>query len=56
MFHFFSKRSKSERLQKKFEKLMQRSYELSSVDRKESDRIYALAQQLLVEIDALKTG
>ncbi|MEM9896594.1 MAG: Lacal_2735 family protein [Bacteroidota bacterium] len=49
----FSKKSPKEKLQKKYEKLMKESFELSKVNRKASDEKAAEADQVLKEIDAL---
>ncbi|MEQ8324341.1 MAG: Lacal_2735 family protein [Vicingaceae bacterium] len=53
MFGLFNKKSKIEILQKRYEKLMKRSHELSTVNRAESDRVFAEAQELVKAIDAL---
>ncbi|MEQ9064479.1 MAG: Lacal_2735 family protein [Vicingaceae bacterium] len=53
MFGLFNKKSKIEILQKRYEKLMKRSHELSTVNRAESDRVFAEAQELVTAIDAL---
>ena len=37
MFGLFKKKSKKERLQKEYEKLLKQSYDLSKTNRKESD-------------------
>ena len=53
MFKIFSKKSRVESLQKKYEKLMKEYYKLSTTSRLESDRKFAEAQQILDEIDSL---
>ncbi|WP_436515395.1 Lacal_2735 family protein [Ekhidna sp. To15] len=49
----FSKKSPKEKLQKKYEKLMKESYDLSRSNRKASDQKVAEAEEVLKEIDAL---
>jgi hypothetical protein len=46
MFRFFKKKSKKEKLEEKFKKLMQEWHELSSVNRAASDEKYAEAQEI----------
>ena len=53
MFGLFNKKSKAEILQKRYEKLMRRSHELSTVNRAESDRYFAEAQELMKEIETI---
>ncbi|WP_034229235.1 Lacal_2735 family protein [Aquimarina pacifica] len=53
MLGLFKKKSRTEVLQKKYEKLMSQWHELSTVNRSESDAKYAEAQKVLEEIDAL---
>ena len=52
---FFRKKSESEILHKKYEKLMQEYYRLSSINRSQSDSKYAEAQKIGDEIERLKT-
>ncbi len=54
MFGLFKKRSETEVLQKKYEKLMSQWHELSSVNRAESDKKYAEAEEILKKIEDLK--
>lgn len=54
MFGLFKKKSKAEILQKKYEKLLKQSYELSTSSRVESDKKFAEAQDVLKEIESLK--
>lgn len=53
MFKLFKKKSKSEVLQGKYQKLMEEAFQLSKSNRTESDKKYAEAQDLLKEIEAL---
>lgn len=54
MFGLFKKKNKIEKLEDKFNKLMSEWHKLSSINRSESDKKYAEAQELAKEIDALK--
>lgn len=54
MFSFFKKRSKVEILQEKFETLLQESFELSKINRLESDKKFVEAQSVMIEIDKYK--
>ena len=54
MFSLFKKRSKKEKLQEKYNSLKKKSYELSKINRKESDRIEFEANMVLLEIKNLK--
>jgi len=53
MFRLFTKKSRVEVLQERYEKLMKEYYKLSSSSRLESDLKFAEAQQILDEIDSL---
>ncbi len=53
MFGLFKKKSEKEVLQKKYEKLMKESYNLSSVDRAAADKKVAEAEEVLKKIDQL---
>ena len=55
MFGLFKKSSPVEKLQKKYEALMEESHRLSKTDRKAGDAKFAEAQELLREIEALET-
>ena len=46
MFQLFKRKSKREKLEEKFKKLMQQWHELSSVNRAASDQKYAEAQEI----------
>ena len=54
MFGLFKKSSEVDKLQKKYEKLMNDWHALSKTNRSESDKKYAEAQKVLEEIDRLK--
>lgn len=53
MFGLFKKKTEAEKLHKKYDKLMQEGYELSTINRKASDAKYAEADQVLKQIDKL---
>ncbi|PXY01607.1 hypothetical protein DF185_09045 [Marinifilum breve] len=55
MFRLFKKKSKVEVLQKKYQNLMKEWHQLSKTNRTKSDQKYAEAQQILTEIETLKT-
>jgi hypothetical protein len=54
VFGLFRKKSPTEQLQKKYEKLLKESFELSKINRRESDKKQAEAHAVLEEIEALK--
>jgi hypothetical protein len=54
MFGLFKKKSKKEKLNEQYKKLMEESYRLSHSDRKASDLKRAEAEEILKEIDALE--
>jgi hypothetical protein len=54
MFNFFSKKSKLEKLEFKFKKLLKEWHQLSKTNRKLSDEKYAMAQELVPIIEELK--
>lgn len=54
MFNLFKKRSEIEILQKKYEKLMEEAYKLSSINRAESDKKVGEADLILKQIEELK--
>ncbi len=56
MFGLFKKKSEIDVLQKKYEKLMSQWHELSSINRAESDKKYAEAEEILKKIDVLKNS
>lgn len=53
MLGLFKKKSEVEKLNKKYDKLMQESYELSTVNRKASDEKYAEANKILERIEKI---
>ncbi|MCK0188417.1 Lacal_2735 family protein [Arenibacter sp. F20364] len=54
MFGIFKKKSKVEKLQEKYNTLMKEWHTLSSINRSESDKKYAEAQEVLEELVALQ--
>ncbi len=54
MFGLFKKKNQEEVLQKKYKKLMSEWHELSSINRAESDKKYAEAEDILKQIEALQ--
>lgn len=54
MFGLFKKKSKIELLNEKYQKLQNEAYKLSTVNRTESDRKQAEAEEVLKEIKALE--
>lgn len=54
MFGLFKKKSKIELLEEKYKKLQQESYKLSTVNRTESDKKLAEAEEVIKEIELLK--
>lgn len=49
----FGKKSEKEKLQKKYEKLMKQSFDLSKTNRKAGDQKVAEAEEILKQIEAL---
>ena len=54
MFKIFNKKSETEKLQKKYDKLLAKWHRLSTTNRAESDKAYAQAQEILKEIERLQ--
>ncbi|MDQ3193046.1 MAG: Lacal_2735 family protein [Bacteroidota bacterium] len=54
MFGLFKRKSKSEKLQKKYEQLLKQSHELSTINRIESDNKFVEAQEVLKEIESIQ--
>ncbi len=52
--NLFKKKSRYQQLRKEYENLLERSFKLSSINRKESDRLAAEANKLMTEIEQLK--
>ncbi|MBO6793156.1 MAG: Lacal_2735 family protein [Balneolaceae bacterium] len=53
MFGLFKKKSEAEKLNEKYQKLMEESYNLSSINRTLSDQKAHEANEVLKQIDAL---
>ncbi|MCA1760508.1 MAG: Lacal_2735 family protein [Bacteroidales bacterium] len=53
MFGLFKRKTEAEKLNKKYDKLMQEGYELSTINRKASDAKYAEADRVLKQIEKL---
>lgn len=53
MFGLFKKKTEAEKLNKKYDKLMQEGYELSTINRKASDAKYAEAEEVLKQLEKL---
>lgn len=56
MFGLFKRKTKKEKLEEQFKKLMQEWHELSSINRAASDKKYAEAQDIAKLINELKHG
>ncbi|HMQ43071.1 Lacal_2735 family protein [Mariniflexile maritimum] len=54
MFKLFKKTSETDKLHAKYKSLMEKWHKLSSINRSESDKIYAEAEAVLVRIENLK--
>jgi len=54
MFGLFKKKTQVEKLQETYESLMNESYKLSKINRKESDQKYAEADAILKTIETLE--
>ncbi|GAA4896366.1 hypothetical protein GCM10023311_21350 [Flaviramulus aquimarinus] len=54
MFGFFKKKTELEKLQDKYKSLMKEWHDLSSVNRSESDKKYAEAEEVSKQIHKLK--
>ncbi len=54
MFKIFNTKSETEKLQKKYDKLLAKWHRLSTTNRAESDKAYAQAQEILKEIERLQ--
>ncbi len=54
MFSLFKRKSKREKLEEKFKKLMQEWHELSSINRSASDKKYAEAQEIAKILNDMK--
>lgn len=54
MFGLFKKKNKAFYLNKKYKALMQESYEVSKINRMKSDLLFAQAQEIIVQLEAIK--
>ena len=54
MFGLFKKKTEVEKLQEKYQKLMKEAFEISKINRSESDAKYAEADEVQKQIEALK--
>ncbi len=54
MLGIFRKKSKAEKLQKKYRQLLQQAHALSTTNRTESDKKYAEAQAILEELEQIQ--
>lgn len=54
MFGLFKKKSPKDKLNEKYEKLMEESFRLSKTDRKASDLKRAEAEEVMKELEALE--
>lgn len=50
MFGIFKKKSKVEKLQKKYEQLLDEAYRLSKINRSESDKMYSKAELVMNQL------
>lgn len=55
MLGLFRKKSKEQKLQKEYDKLMQEWHRLSSINRSQSDAKYSEAQHIAGQIERLKS-
>ena len=55
MFGLFKKKGELEKLQTQYQKLMKEAFELSKINRTESDNKYAEADEIQKKIEALST-
>lgn len=53
MFGLFKKKSEKEKLQEEYNKLMKEWHSLSTVNRSESDKKYAEAQNIMTKLESL---
>lgn len=53
MFGLFKKKGELEKLQKKYQKLMKEAFELSKINRAESDNKYAEADKIQKQIETI---
>lgn len=55
MFGLFKKKSPEDKLYEKHKKLLKKAHELSHTNRAEADKLQAEAEEVLKEIDKLKS-
>ncbi|WP_268036297.1 Lacal_2735 family protein [Algoriphagus sp. PAP.12] len=56
MFNLFKKKSELEKLEVQYKKLLDESYKLSHINRKQSDQKSAEANEILNRIEKIKKG
>lgn len=56
MFGLFKKKSEAEKLQEKYEKLQKEAFELSKVNRSQSDAKAAEAEEVMKQLEALRNN
>ncbi len=56
MFGLFKKPSREEKLQKEYKKMLEEAHRLSTVDRRKSDEATFKANELLKEIEKLRSN
>ncbi len=54
MFRFFKRKSEVEKLQEKYNQLMKTYHELSKVNRREAEKSYVEAENILKQINSLQ--
>lgn len=54
MFGLFKKKSPADRLEAKYKKLLKEAYELSKINRTESDKKQAEAQEVLEQLESVR--
>ncbi|MBR9832789.1 Lacal_2735 family protein [bacterium] len=54
MFGLFKKKSEKEKLQEQYKKLLEQSFEQSTIDRKKSDQLQAEAEEVMKMIERIK--
>ncbi|MDB9775917.1 Lacal_2735 family protein [Vicingaceae bacterium] len=53
MFGLFKKKTEKEKLQEEYKKLMEKSFQLSTTDRKQSDMVRAEAEEVIKKIELM---
>lgn len=56
MFGLFKKKSELEVLQAKHKDLLKKAFETSKINRQESDKLMAQAEEIAKQIDSIKMG